>query len=96
MTIKTAICKDSRGNIIPVHCKLWTNGQTTSLKNTKDQLAKDHPDLTFVNWVKDLNDTQSLNLYFLSPNVMARTIWVELNGAFQQVRLNRDLTIETI
>jgi len=96
MTIKTAICKDSQGNHVPVQCKVWTNGQTTCLKKTRDQLAKDHPDLTFEAWVVNLADHNSLNLFFLSPNVMARRVWAFYEGCIQQVWLNRDLTIEAI
>lgn len=89
MTIKTAICKDSRGNIVPVQCKVWSNGQTTCLRRTKDQLRKDHPNLTFEAWVRDLSDTNAINLAFLSPNVDRIKVWADYSGAIRQVWIDR-------
>jgi len=95
--MKTAICKDLNGNFTPVFCKLWENWHgATSLCKTREQLERDHPDLTFVAWVTDLDDREALECHFLSPNVQSVIVWIEVDSAFTQIRLNRDLTTDFI
>jgi len=95
MTIKTAICKTSDGIEVPVHCKLWENWHgATNIQKTREQLAADHPDLTFDGWVYDLNsdgDLQSLRLAFLSPNVFAVTKWLSTELGFEKKRITREM-----
>lgn len=95
MATRTAMCIDSAGNHVPVHCKLWENWHgATNLQKTKEQLATDHPDLTFDGWVYDLadaEDVQSLKLAFLSPNVVSITKWTRIHDEFTKGRITRDM-----
>lgn len=90
MTIKVAICKDSQGNAVPVQCKVWSNGQTTCLKITREQIRKDHPELTFDSWVLDLSDEQAKALPFLSPNVEFIRRWAITEKGIEYGKLYRN------
>lgn len=87
MTTRTAICRDTQGNEVPVQCKLWENWHgATNLANTEEQLRRDQPDLTFVAWVQDRD---SLPLYFLSPNVEFVKVWLETAQGFALTTVKR-------
>jgi hypothetical protein len=94
--IKTAICKDSQGNVVPVQCKVWSNGQTTCLKRTRQQLKENHPSLMFDSWVLDLSDEQAKALPFLSPNVEFVLRWAFTSNGIEYGKLHRDGYFETL
>ena len=97
MTVKTAICQDYNKDLVAVYCKFWENeAGVTSLERTRAQLYNDHPDLEFIDWVVDLEDTESLKMHFLSPNVNFKLVWAETDAGYERVKVNRDLSIETV
>ena len=97
MATKTAICQTVQGQFVPVHCKLWENETgVTSLERTKAQLYRDYPSYRLMGWVQDLEDIESIKMLFLSPNVMFKYVWAETEAGYERVKVNRDLTVETL
>ena len=94
MAVKTAICKNTFGEAVPVECRLWENWHgATYLSKTVEQLGKDHPDLTFDGWVYDLDseeDKNAIRMYFLSPNVTWREVWVFTTEGFTFKKIYRE------
>lgn len=95
MPTRTAICLNADGHPVPVHCKLWENWHgATNLQKTKEQLAVDHPDLTFDGWVFDMGNPEhvdDLKLAFLSPNVVSITKWTQIHDEFSKGQVTREM-----
>lgn len=91
---RTAICKDRHGNLVPVHCKLFVNWHgATYLCRTKEQLERDHPELTFLGWVYDMHNQEHLEdikCAFLSPNVFQINRWVQTVNGFELILIERN------
>lgn len=86
---RTAITRDARGALHPVHCLLWANWHgATDLGRTRERLAADHPDLTFVAWVNE--DLADLRGSFLSPNVCAVRVWRLTPQGYAEVMVTRE------
>jgi len=80
MSTRTAICLDNNGDYHPIHCAIHVRDDGVKcLKTTQKLIEEEHPGFRFVSWAFDLNDSShrnTINLYFLSPNVRFKKLWV--------------------
>lgn len=91
---RTVIAIDKSGNEVPVHCRVFDdegNRIHPDTQSYKEMLRESG--MEFDGFVYDLSDDYDRNtaaLYFLSPNVWGKMLWVDENGAFVKRMVKRE------
>jgi len=83
---RTVIAIDKSGNEVPVHCRVFDdegNRIHPDTQSYKEMLRERGLELDgFAYDLSNSYDRNTVALYFLSPNVLEKMLWVDENGAF--------------
>ena len=92
--IRTVIALDDRGNERAVHCRVFDdNGERIHHDTQSYKAMLRESGLKFDGFVYDLADNYDRNtvaMYFLSPNVWGKMLWVTENDHFIKRMVKRE------